>query len=91
MQAVDDALGSASEVKKRPSEEVDRKFALAIEVLSCYEKRHHPMHTRNVHEKMAAAKAKDGTASSKLNMLKEKLWKQVRFGYITRFHTYTVP
>jgi len=90
LQAVGDVLGSASEVKKRPSEEVDEKFALAINVLSCYEMLYH--HTqRKVRETMAAAKEKDGSASSILNTLKEKLRKQVRFGYITRFHTYTVP
>ncbi len=86
MQAVGDVLGSASEVKKRPSEEVDEKFALAINVLSCYEMLYH--HTqRKVRETMAAAKEKDGSASSILNTLKEKLRKQVRFGYSILLHS----
>lgn len=64
MNAVDDALDSASEVKKKPSEEVDKKFATAIEKLSCYERRYHarPMvsndkHVKTICERMEAANA----------------------------------
>ena len=72
LNAVDDALGSAAEVKKKSSKEVDGKFATAIEELGCYEKLYHPgCQTNTVCEKMAAAKAKDKSTSTVLNVLKE--------------------
>jgi hypothetical protein len=71
-------LGSAAEVKKRPSKVVDEKIATAVEVLSWYETHYHNWHARTVRERMAAAKAKDKCASKMLNVLKEKLCRKVR-------------
>lgn len=59
-------------MKKRPSKEVDEKFATAIEELGRYEERCHPgYHARSVCERMTAAKAKDKSTSTVLNVLKE--------------------
>jgi hypothetical protein len=82
LKAVDDALGSAADVKKRPTKDVDEKFAKAIEVLGYYEKHHHPWHARSVSERLAAAKAKDKSTSTVLNVLKEMLGQKVRLAHI---------
>lgn len=90
LKAVDDALGSAAEVKKS-SKVVDEKFATAIEALGCYERLYHPgCHTTTVCEKMAAAKAKDKSTSTVLNVLKETCQK-VSLAHLTPTHTKTVP
>lgn len=94
MKAVDDALGSAAEVKKKPSKDVDKKFARAIEVLSHYEEHHHPRHanakTASVSERMVAAKDKDKSTSTVLNVLKEMLCQKVRLAHIIPHHTNTI-
>ena len=91
LKAVDDALASAAEVKKKSSKEVDEKFATAIEALGCYEKLYHPgCHTKSVCEKMAAAKSKDKSTSTVLNVLKETCQK-VSLAHLTPPHTKTVP
>jgi hypothetical protein len=91
LNAVDDALDSASELKKKPSEEVDKKFATAIEVLCRYEKHYHAelmvsddKHVKTVYERMDAAKTKDEKLTSTgLNVLKEACQK-VRLAIITQ-------
>lgn len=93
LQAVDDALGSAAEVKKT-SKEVDKKFERAIEVLSQYQLHHHPTNPasidsqpRTVHERMAAAKTKDKSSSTILNGLKEKFCLKVRSAHFASLYT----
>ena len=90
LKVVDDALGSAAEVKKKSSKEVDEKFATAIEELGCYQKLYLPgCQTKTVWEKMAAAKAKDKSTSTVLNVLKETCQK-VSPAHITPRYTKTV-
>ncbi|KAH9995276.1 hypothetical protein BJV77DRAFT_238691 [Russula vinacea] len=78
LQAADDALKSASEAGTKTSIEAVDRFRWATEVLHHYEMKWHPRDpscskSLAVNERMAAAKAKDGSTSSTLNALKEKL------------------
>jgi hypothetical protein len=69
LQAVDDALGSATEARKKSSNDADAKFKKAIDALSAYEKKYHFRET--VTQMMAEAEAKDKLSSTILNRLKE--------------------
>src|SRR5712671_3037354 len=80
LQVVDDALRSAAEVKNQTSEVVDKKFEIAIEMLSGYETDHYPKgptldnsRAKTVRERMEEATTKDKCSSGILNKLKEKL------------------
>ncbi|KAI0287774.1 hypothetical protein BC826DRAFT_738977 [Russula brevipes] len=76
LKLVDDALQFAADAGKKTSNEVDEKFARAINELSNYERAFHSRET--IAGKMEAAKSKDKTSSTILNTLKEKLRKEVR-------------
>jgi hypothetical protein len=69
LQVVDDALGSATEARKKTSSETDAKFKNAIDALSAYEKKYHSRET--VTQTMAEAEAKDKSSSTILKRLKE--------------------
>ena len=84
-------------MKKRPSKEVDEKFAKATKALSGYEMRYHPRHamsndkqTKTVLERIEAAEAKDKSTSTILNRLKETFSQKVRLAHIALTHTNTV-
>ena len=69
---------------------MDEKLKRATEVLHVYGTDWHPKDSScdkskflTVKERMTEAKVKDGTASSILNTLKEKVLKQVRFIHVT--------
>lgn len=77
---------SSSVAGKGTSEEADKKYELATEMLHSYGPDRHPRdpsHSKSltVNERMATAKAKDGERLSTLNRLKEKMvpLKEVRF------------
>jgi len=77
LQVVDDALRSAAEVKNQTSEVVDKKFEIAIEMLSRYETDHHPKDStldnsraKTVREIMEEATTKDKSSSGILKTLK---------------------
>lgn len=81
---------SSSVAGKGTSEEADKKYELATEMLHSYGPDRHPRdpsHSKSltVNERMAAAKAKDGERLSTLNRLKEKMvpLKEVRFKHAT--------
>ena len=102
LQAVDDALGSAIEVKTKTSRAVDEKFEKAIEVLSLYETEY-PLQNPapggsdgralTVHERMTKAKTMDKSSSSISSVLKEKLYPEVRLPHTTLrlFKTVLIP
>jgi hypothetical protein len=69
LQVVDDALGSATETRKKTSNDADAKFKKAIDALSVYEKKYHFRET--VTCTMAEAEAKDKSSSTILKRLKE--------------------
>jgi hypothetical protein len=69
LQVVDDALSSATETRKKTSNEADAKFKEAIDALSHYEKKFHVRET--VTQTMAEAEAKDKSFSTTLKKLKE--------------------
>jgi hypothetical protein len=69
LQVVDDALGSATETRKKTSDDADAKFKKAIDALSAYEKKYHLRET--VTQTMAGAEAKDKSSSTILKRLKE--------------------
>ena len=89
LQVVDDALRSAAEVKNQTSEVVDKKFEIAIEMLSGYETDHYPKgptldnsRAKTVRERMEEATMKDKWSSGILNTLKEKLRMKVRITHL---------
>ena len=57
LQVVDDALSSATEERKKISNDADAKFKRAISALSAFEKKHYTSET--VTRTMAEAEAKD--------------------------------
>jgi uncharacterized alpha-E superfamily protein len=69
LQVVDDALSSATETRKKTSNDADVKLKKAIDALSAYEKKHHSKET--VTQMMAEAEAKDESSSTILKRLKE--------------------
>jgi hypothetical protein len=69
LQVVDDALGSATETRKKTSNDADAKFKKAIDALSVYEKKFYFRET--VIQTMAEAEAKDKSSSTILKRLKE--------------------
>jgi hypothetical protein len=69
LQVVDDALGSATETRKKTSNDADAKFKKAIDALSVYEKKFHIRET--VTQTMAEAAAEDKSSSTILKRLKE--------------------
>ena len=69
LQVVDDALGSATETRKKTSNDADAKFEKAIDALSVYEKKFYLRET--VAQTMAEAEAKDKSSSTILKRLKE--------------------
>ena len=71
LQVVDDALGSATETRKKTSNDADAKFKKAIDALSAYEKKYHFRET--VTQKMVEAEAKDKSSLTILKRLKERL------------------
>jgi len=88
LQVVDDALRSAAEVKNQ-TEVVDKKFEIAIEMLSGYETNHHPKgptldnsRAKTVRERMVEATTKDKSSSGVLNTLREKLRMKVRITHL---------
>jgi hypothetical protein len=81
LEVVDDALGSATETRKKASKDVDKKFKDAIDALIAYEKKYHTRET--VSKKMVEAGEKDKSSSTTLNRLKEKL--RVRKSYTFAF------
>jgi len=91
LQAVDDALSSAAEVKNQKSEVVDKNFETAIEKLSLYEEAYHPppkdpksddSRAKTVRGRMEEATTKDKRSSGILNTLKEKLRMKVRITHL---------
>jgi hypothetical protein len=89
LQAADDALKSASEARTKTSKKADDNFESATGMLHRYGTDWHPCDpscskSLTVKERMTVAKGKDGSTSSILNTLKEKLRKQVR---LTRHDT----
>ena len=77
LQVVDDALGSATEARKKSSNDADAKFKKAIDALSAYEKKYH--FRESVTHTMAEAEAKDKSSSTTLKRLKETF--RVREGH----------
>jgi hypothetical protein len=71
LQVVDDALSSATETRKKTSNDADAKFKKAIDALSAYEKKYH--FRESVTHTMAEAEAKDKSSSTILKKLKETL------------------
>ena len=69
LQVVDDALSSATEARKKTSNDADAKFKKAIGALSAFEKKYHT--TETVTRTMAEAEAKDKSSSTILRTLKE--------------------
>jgi len=69
LQVVDYALGSATEARKKTSNDADAKFKKAIDALSAYEKKYHLRET--VTQTMAEAEANDKSSSTILKRLKE--------------------
>jgi len=70
LQVADDALKSATKAEQKTSEDVDKRFEMAINALSEYERRQHSRET--VHKVMAEAKARDKSSVTVLDRLKEK-------------------
>jgi macrodomain Ter protein organizer (MatP/YcbG family) len=69
LQVVDDALSSATETRKKTSNDADVKFKKAIDALSAYEKKYHLKET--VTQTMEEAEGKDKSSSTILKRLKE--------------------
>ena len=69
LQVVDDALRSATEARKKTSNDADVKFKEAIDALSAYEKKCYSRET--VTQTMVEAEAKDKSSSTILKRLKE--------------------
>lgn len=69
LQVVDDALGSATETRKKISNDTDVKFKKAIDALSAYERKYHSRET--VTQTMVEAEGKDKLSSTILRKLKE--------------------
>ena len=88
LQVVDDALGSATEARKKTLKGVDESFKKAIDVLSAYEKKHHPNPKTPVAERMETAEETDTSSLMFLNMLKEN-WR-VREEFAPLFRGYFV-
>lgn len=83
LHAADDVLKTVSEAGTKTSDQADEKLKWVAEVLHGYEadwcSRFSGSSGLNIKERMATAKAKDGSTLSFLNLLKEKLRAQVRF------------
>jgi hypothetical protein len=69
LQVVDDALGSATETRKKKSNDADAKLKKAIDALTAYEKKYH--FREMVTKTMAEAEAKDKSSTTILKRLKE--------------------
>jgi hypothetical protein len=69
LQIVDDALCSATETRKKTSNDADVKLQKAIDALSVYEKKFHCRET--VTQTMTEAEAKDKSSLTILKRLKE--------------------
>ena len=69
LQIVDDALCSATETRKKTSNDADAKLKKAIDALSVYEKKFHFRET--VTQTMTEAEAKDKSSSTMLKRLKD--------------------
>jgi hypothetical protein len=88
LQVVDDALGSATEARKKTLKEVDENFKKAVAVLSAYEKRYHSNAKTLVAERMKTAEETDTSSLKFLNRLKEN-WR-VREEFAPLFRGYFV-
>jgi hypothetical protein len=80
LELVDDALHSAAEAGTKTSKKADERFQKAIETLSDYEMDYRASRPTSdgddsnaVHRRMEVANAKDESASTILNRLKESL------------------
>jgi len=69
LQAVDDALKSATEAGKKTSDGADKAFKNAVDMLTDYERNYHPKGA--VAERMEKAGEEDKSSLKVLNRLKE--------------------
>lgn len=78
LQVVDDALRSATKAQKKPLKDVDENFKKAIDVLSAYEKRHHPKTNTHIAKRMRSAEETDTSSWKALKELEEDPARRVR-------------
>jgi len=85
LEAVDEALCSATEAQKRTSKDADEKFKKAIVALSTYETEYRTK--KIVVERMKKAKVDDKSSSEFLNRLKENFHVSEELALLDRRNT----